>query len=63
MRFIDGKYSNEYITVNYVIKLGETIYDLEMQLTREYDLTKPVEISAPTDADAYVKTTYEGLTK
>ena len=63
MRFTDGKYSNEYITVNYVIKLGETVYDLEMQLTREYDLTKPVEISAPTDADAYVKTTYEGLTK
>ena len=24
-----------------------------MQFTREYDLTKPVEISAPADADAY----------
>ena len=63
VRFVDGKYNGEYLTVNYTIKLGDETYDLEMSLSREFDFTTPVQIAAPADADEYTKTTYAELTK
>ena len=62
-RFVDGQYNGEFLTVDYIITIGNTVYDLKMQLTREYDLTSPVDITAPTDADKYTTTTYAELTK
>ena len=62
-KLVDGQYNGEFLTVKYTIQIGETNYDLEMLITREYDFATPVDITAPTDADKYVQTTYAELTK
>ena len=49
--------------MDYIITIGNTTYDLEMQLTREYDFTAPVDIAPPADADKYFTTTYAELNK
>lgn len=62
-KFVDGQYNGEFLTVDYIITIGNTTYDLEMQLTREYDFTAPVDIAPPADADKYFTTTYAELNK
>ena len=63
IRLVDGKYNGEYLHISYVVELDGVSYDLDMKLSRDYDVTTPVEITAPSDAESYVNTTYSELSK
>lgn len=63
VRLVDGNYNGEYISICYTVEIGEVSYEVRMQLSREYDVTTAVDVSAPSDADQYVTTTYGEMAK
>ena len=63
IRTVDGLYNGVYLACDYSVTVDGTTYDVRMQSVREYDVTTPVFIGTPLDADDYIETTYTEMTK
>jgi hypothetical protein len=61
IRLLDGKYNGMYLTCNYAITVSGVTYEVRLQMSREYDYTTPVSISAPEDAAQYTLVPYDTI--
>ena len=59
IRLLDGKYNGMYTSCTYTVTVAGVTYEIRMLMTREYDYTTPVSITAPSTPEQYVLVPYD----
>ena len=63
IRLLDGKYNGMYVSCTYAVTIDGVTYEVRMQLSREYDYTTPISITAPLNSEQYTLVPYDTIVK